>query len=207
MTTTSGYRSSDDSNDDSNAAKAIGTMTIPFAHSQDACAGAVTAHLMRRIAFRAGSYAPGIHETIFSELNSSRTGGSVHAVQRWLDGGLPRCHALGYRVMAKWCAEATEPVAEWVAEGDGHRAAVLPTSVRLLYPKSADALAGIGGFDHAVGLAFDRPSSLRETGEVVMLEPWPLAGGIESGPMPSTLNLARRDHKFSTLLLYWIGWS
>ena len=177
-------------------------MMIPFDHSQDACAGAVTAHLMRRIAFRAGSYAPGIHETIFSELNSWRTGGTVPAVQRWLDGGLQRCHSLGYRIMAKRCAEATEPVTEWVADGDGHRAAVLPTSVRLLYPKSPDALAGIGGFDHAVGLAFNRDAK-----EVEMLDPWPLAGGAESAPIPATLNLARRNHKFSTLLLYWVGWS
>ena len=56
---------------------------VPVFHTPTACAGAATAYLLRRIAYRAGSYAPGIQEYIFHELNSAREGGSIEKVQGW----------------------------------------------------------------------------------------------------------------------------
>ena len=51
----------------------------------NACCGAATAYLLRRIAYRAGAYAPGIQELIFHELNTSREGGTIEKVQRWFN--------------------------------------------------------------------------------------------------------------------------
>ena len=45
---------------------------VPVFHTSNACPGAVTAYLLRRIAYRAGAYAPGIQEHLFHELNTSR---------------------------------------------------------------------------------------------------------------------------------------
>src|SRR4051794_14640647 len=44
---------------------------VPVFHTHTACAGAATAYLLRRIAYRAGAYAPGIQEHMFHELNTS----------------------------------------------------------------------------------------------------------------------------------------
>ena len=45
---------------------------VPVFHTWNACCGAATAYLLRRIAYRAGAYAPGLQEQLFHELNTSR---------------------------------------------------------------------------------------------------------------------------------------
>ena len=54
-------------------------------HTPSACAGAATAYLLRRIAYRAGAYAPGIQEHMFHELNTATEGGSIEKVHRWFN--------------------------------------------------------------------------------------------------------------------------
>src|SRR5678815_29581 len=49
---------------------------LPVFHTAGACPGAVTAYLLRRIAYRAGACAPGIQELIFHGLNTSGRGGT-----------------------------------------------------------------------------------------------------------------------------------
>ena len=55
---------------------------VPVFHTPTACPGAVTAYLLRRIAYRAGAYAPGIQEHIFHELHTSSEGATIERVQR-----------------------------------------------------------------------------------------------------------------------------
>ena len=40
---------------------------VPVFHTHNACCGAATAYLLRRIAYRAGAYAPGIQEHMFAD--------------------------------------------------------------------------------------------------------------------------------------------
>ena len=70
---------------------------VPIFHTATACPGATTAYLLRRIAYRAGAYAPGIQEFMFHELNTSREGGSLEKVQRWFSSRVSMLHQLGYR--------------------------------------------------------------------------------------------------------------
>ena len=127
-------------------------------HTPSACAGAATAYLLRRIAYRAGAYAPGIQEHIFHELNTSTEGGSIEKVQRWFTGRVSSLHELGYRLQCRRVATPTSAILEWVRAGRGYRGAMLPTAYRKLHPvtettisETPDDLVG-----HAVGITIDR---------------------------------------------------
>ncbi|MBA3500659.1 MAG: hypothetical protein H0T65_09815, partial [Deltaproteobacteria bacterium] len=71
---------------------------VPVFHTPNACPGAAPAYLLRRIAYRAGAYAPGIQEFMFHELNTSREGGTLEKVQRWFSTRVSSLHELGYRL-------------------------------------------------------------------------------------------------------------
>ncbi len=115
---------------------------VPVFHTPTACAGAATAYLLRRIAYRAGAYAPGIQESLFHELNTSSEGGSIEKVQRWFGGRVANLNALGYRLQCRRVATPTAAIAEWVRAGRGHRGAMLPTSYKKIHP-----VAGSSGQD------------------------------------------------------------
>jgi hypothetical protein len=180
-------------------------------HTPTACAGAATAYLLRRIAYRAGAYAPGIQEAMFHELNTSRDGGSLEKVQRWFGARVSDLHELGYRLQCRRIAEQTGVIADWVRAGRGYRGAMLPTNFKKLHPQPGAA----GNHDasdlvaHAVGLTMDRLEATSAADDLMMIDPWPgvVGGALDRGPVSPALDVAHRDRNFHGLIYYWVGWS
>lgn len=181
---------------------------VPVFHTIDACAGAVTAFLLRRIAYRAGAYAPGIQEHIFHELNTVSHGGNVDRVQGWFNAKTTTLHELGYRLMCRRAITPTPAILEWVRGGKGYRGAMMPTNYQKLHkPGSAGSDVADRGVAHAVGITFDRLDAGSEE-QLVMIDPWPgIHGDPERGKVPPALESAHRDRNFHALIYYWAGWS
>lgn len=184
---------------------------VPVFHTTNACAGAATAYLLRRIAYRAGAYAPGIQESMFHELNTSREGGTLEKVQRWFATRVSSLHQLGYRLQARRVATPTSAILDWVKEGRGHRGAMLPTNYKKLHP--VPGTAGKDALDdtiaaHAVGLTIDRIDANGEE-DLVMIDPWPgvTGGAKDKAVVHPQIEQAHRDRNFHALLYYWAGWS
>jgi hypothetical protein len=184
---------------------------LPVFHTAHACAGSATAYILRRIAYRAGAYAPGIQEQMFHELNSGREGGSIEKVQRWFNTRVSMLHQLGYRLQARRVATPTPTLLDWVRAGRGHRGAMLPTSFRRMHPTP-----GAGGKDnldesvaHAVGITMENLDAKSDE-DLVMIDAWPGVKGDapDRGPVPTeTLENAHRDRGFHALVFFWVGWS
>jgi hypothetical protein len=183
---------------------------VPVFHTVNACCGAVTAYLLRRIAYRAGAYAPGIHEHIFHELNTSREGGTIEKVQRWFSTRVTHLHQLGYRLQYRRVATPTAAIVEWVKAGRGYRGAMMPTNYRKLHPKPGTAGKEVvdDAVAHAVGLTIDRLEA-KTAEELVMIDPWPGVDGEtkDRGKVSPALESAHRDHNFHSLVFYWVGWA
>lgn len=183
---------------------------VPVFHTPTACCGAVTAYLLRRIAYRAGAYAPGIQEHIFHELNTARDGGTIEKVQRWFASRVSSLHELGYRLQCRYVATPTPAILEWVKAGRGYRGAMLPTAFQQLHPEpgAAGGEAPDSSVAHAVGLTVDRlePKS-DET--LVLLDPWPgvVGDAPDRGKVPPALEQAHRERSFHALVFFWVGWS
>lgn len=180
-------------------------VSIPVVHTPSVCAGAAAAYLLRRIAYRAGAYAPGIQEYVFFDLaNHAIAGGSIDAVQRWFGAKVGDLQELGYRLHARRVAEPTPTILDWVKEGRGFRGAVLPTTFRKLHPTELDDQVQI----HAVALAVDRVTPEADE-QLVMVDPWPGAGNRagDRTPIHPALESAHRDYKFNAIIFYWAGWS
>lgn len=174
-------------------------------HTPSACPGAATAYVLRRIAYRAGAYAPGIQEQIFHELNTSREGGSIERVHHWFTARTSALHELGYRLQCRRVATPTAAILDWVRAGRGYRGAMLPTSYRKLHP----ANGGVeDSRDHAVGITIDRLDAKADE-DLVMIDPWPgLSGEVKDrGKVPAALEAAHKDKSFHALVYYWTGWS
>ncbi len=168
---------------------------IDIVRTRAACAGAASSYLLKKIAARAGAYAPGFQDRMFAELE--RLGDDLDAVERWFGRYRWEFSELGYRFIMRRVAFHTEGIVAWVEAGDGFRGAVLPTVGRVLYPdRDID-----GG--HAVALAAV-PANGKPQPKVTVIDPWP---GIEPRPVPAALEEARRDLKFSALLCFWAGYS
>jgi hypothetical protein len=178
-------------------------------HTPSACAGAATAYLLRRIAYRAGAYAPGIQEQLFHELNTARDGGTIERVQHWFTQRVSSLHELGYRLQCRRVTTPTTALLDWVRAGHGYRGAMLPTTYRKLHP-----IPGTAGeipddaVPHAVGVTIDRPE-LAADEDLVMIDPWPGVKGDakDRGKVSLALETAHRDHNFHALVYYWVGWS
>jgi hypothetical protein len=183
---------------------------VPVFHTPTACPGAATAYLLRRIAYRAGAYAPGIQEHIFHELHTSSEGATIERVQRWFAVRVSSLHELGYRLQCRRVATPTAAVLEWVRAGRGYRGAMLPTNYKRLHP--APGAAGQDVIDdavaHAVGVTIDRLDSAADE-DLVMIDPWPgvLGGARDRGAVPAAIEAAHRDRSFHALVYYWVGWS
>jgi hypothetical protein len=183
---------------------------VPVFHTHTACAGAATAYLLRRIAYRAGAYAPGIQEHMFHELNTSSDGGSIERVQRWFWGRVSSLHELGYRLQCRRIAVPTPALLEWVRAGRGYRGAMLPTNFQKLHPQPGAAGQDVpdAAVQHAIGLTIDR---LEQKGDedLVMIDPWPgvLGGASDRGKVAPQLEGAHRDRGQHALVYYWVGWS
>jgi hypothetical protein len=175
------------------------TASLPVPHTMAACAGAVAGAVMRRIAYRAGAYAPGIQEFLWFGLATPSCGRTLEAVDGWLRGASGELHAMGYRLHGRRVlGERTGAVLEWVRDGKGYRGAVLTTDYRTLRPaERADS------FDHAVGLVVE-PAGGKVA--LVMLDPWPGAGA-DRGPVPPNLELAHRQARYGVFAFHWSGWS
>jgi hypothetical protein len=183
---------------------------VPVFHTPTACAGAATAYLLRRIAYRAGAYAPGIQEQIFHELHTSSEGGSIEKVQRWFAVRVSSLHELGYRLQCRRVATPTTAILEWVRSGRGYRGAMLPTSYKRLHPAPGSAGKDVieDQLPHAVGVTIDRLESTAEE-DLVMIDPWPgvTGGATDRGKVPPAIEQAHRDRNFHALVYYWVGWS
>ncbi len=179
---------------------------VPVFHTSTACCGAATAYLLRRIAYRAGAYAPGIQESMFHELNTSREGGSIEKVQRWFNSRVANLHELGYRLQCRRVATPTSALLDWVRAGKGYRGAMLPTEFKRLHPEPG--AAGEGDPVHAVGVTIDRLDAKADEA-LVMIDPWPgvKGGAKDRGPVHRDLELAHRTRGFHALVYYWVGWS
>ena len=182
---------------------------VPVFHTPTACCGASTAYLLRRIAYCAGAYAPGIHEHIFHELNTARDGGSLDRVQHWFAGRARLLSELGYRVHCRRATIPTAALIDWVRQGRGYRGVMLPTSFKRLHPRP-----GAGGREvvddkvaHAVGITMDKLSANGDD-ELVMIDPWP---GVDReapdrGPISPAIEAAHKDAGLHALAYYWVGW-
>lgn len=183
---------------------------VPVFHTTTSCAGAVTAYLLRRIAYRAGAYAPGIQEHMFHELNTTRDGQTIDRVQRWFNVHVEALHELGYRLQCRRVATPTPAIVDWVAAGRGYRGAMLPTSFAKLHPTPGDAGkdAMPDTMGHAIGLTIDRLETSTDE-ELVMIDPWPgvKGGGKERGKPSPMLEAAHRERNFHGLIFFWSGWS
>jgi hypothetical protein len=183
---------------------------VPVFHTPTACAGAATAYILRRIAYRAGAYAPGIQEQIFHELHTSSEGGSIEKVQRWFAVRVSSLHELGYRLQCRRVATPTAAILEWVKAGRGYRGAMLPTNYKRLHPAPGSAGKDVAedSVPHAVGVTIDRLESTADE-DLVMIDPWPGVGGgaKDRVKMPPAIEQAHRDRNFHALVYYWVGWS
>ena len=180
-----------------------GRVMIPVFHTPLACPGAATAYLLRRIAYRAGAYAPGIQEYVFFELsNHAVAGGSIDAVQRWFGAKVGDLQEMGYRLNARRVAEPTPTILEWVKEGRGFRGALIPTNFRKLHPAESEDVM------HAVAVSVDRLEPGADE-QLVMVDPWPgvANGARDKTTVPPVLESAHRDYKFNAIIFYWAGWS
>jgi len=183
---------------------------VPVFHTHTACAGAATAYLLRRIAYRAGAYAPGIQEIVFHELNTSRDGRSIDSVQRWFSGRVSALHEIGYRLQCRRVATPTSAIIDWVKAGRGYRGAMMPTNFIKLHPEP-----GASGEEilpdhvvHAVSITMDRLDPKDRDEDLVMIDPWPgFAGAIDRAKISPQLEIAHRDRNFQALVFYWNGWS
>lgn len=185
-------------------------LLMPVFHTMNACCGASTAYLLRRIAYRAGAYAPGIQESMFHELNTSREGGSIEKVHHWFNGRVSSLHQLGYRLQCRRVATPTSALLEWVRAGKGYRGAMLPTDFNRLHPEpgSAGLDAPPDAVAHAIGLTIDRLDAKGDE-DLVMIDPWPgMRGGAKDrAKVPAALESAHRARGSHALVYFWVGWS
>jgi hypothetical protein len=187
--------------------------SVPVFHTVNACCGAATAYLLRRIAYRAGAYAPGIQEHIFHELNTSREGGTIEKVQRWFSSRTHNLAELGYRLQCRRVAVPTAALLEWVRQGKGYRGAMLPTSFKRLHP--GDKAAGRDAPDdavgyHAIGVTMEQfDPKARGPEELVMADPWPGVDGKaeDRAKVTPLVELAHKDRGLHALMFFWTGWS
>jgi hypothetical protein len=177
-------------------------LLLPVFHTPTACYGAATAYLLRRIAYRAGAYAPGIQESMFHELNTARAGGSIEKVQQWFDGRVGDLHGLGYRLQCRRVTAPTAAVLDWTKAGKGYRGAMLATAFRTLHPEAGEPA------DHAVGITVDRLDAKADE-DVVMIDPWPgVPGGAKDrAKVHPALEPAHRARGYHALVYFWVGWS
>jgi hypothetical protein len=181
---------------------------VPVFHTPTACAGAATAYLLRRIAYRAGAYAPGIQEIVFHELNTPREGGSIEKVHQWFMGRVASLHEIGYRLQCRRVSTPTTAIVEWIKAGRGYRGAMLPTAFKSIHPQPG-AAGDIGDefVQHAVGITIDRLDQAKDE-ELVMIDPWPgIAGYKYRAKVSPSLDAAHKAKGFHALVFYWNGWS
>ena len=150
----------------------------------DLACGAVTAYVLRLISFRAGAYAPGIHEHWFDELATAGGAGDLETVRRWFARREDALRELGYRTHVRAVAIPTCELITWVARGRGYRGAIVAQA------------------SGPVAIAVDR---LEPEGDDRLLVIAPTDGEPECRPAPAALE--RDAAPCAGLEIYWSGWS
>jgi hypothetical protein len=177
---------------------------IPIHETPTSCAGAAASYVLRRVAYRAGAYAPGIDDALFSELHETYHGRRIDDVERWFADRSRELDDLGYRLHAQRGAWSMSDIARWVERGFGHRGAVLATSYARLHPHRSSAEAG-DVIAHAVGLASEGCEAGGD-GKLVTIDPWSPTGTMR-GRIHPALEAAHRDRDCAALLVYWRSWA
>lgn len=180
---------------------------VPVFHTWKACAGSASSYILKRIAYRAGAYAPGIQEFVFHELTTQADGSNLERVHNWFNGRVSTLHELGYRLQCRRTCSPTPMLVEWVREGRGHRGAMIPSVYKKLHPGPAAAGTDVpDDIGHAVGITME---SADKGDELVMIDPWPGANSDarDRGPISRALESAHRERGFHALAFYWVGWS
>ena len=180
-------------------------IAIPVFETPTACAGAAAAYVLRRVAYRAGAYAPGIHEAIFDELHTPRAGAALDDVQRWFADRVAALGDLGYRLQCRRVAEPTALLLAWVQAGCGYRGAVLATRYETLHPTRAASVQAGQAIAHAVGVA-NQGREAGGDGSLVMIDPWSRTDE-RRGPIHPELATAHGEREHDALAIYWVGWS
>lgn len=178
-------------------------------HTATFCAGSAASYVLRRIAYRAGTYAPGIDDFMWRALHTVREGGSLEAVQTWFSANHAPLQALGYRLQCRRVNAPTETLINWVSEGKGYRGAMLPTRYTKLHAQPGESGKEYQGdvVAHAVGLTVDRLSQSRDE-ELVLIDPWPgFKGAVDRDKVPPALPSAHRERGYHALTFFWTGWS
>jgi hypothetical protein len=174
---------------------------IPVLETPTACAGAATMYVLRRVAYRAGAYAPGIHEHVFDELAETSNGDTIERVHGWFHDRSSMLHSLGYALHCRRVAMPTSDVIGWIERGDGYRGATLATSYSVLHPTSNNEIDA--AISHAIGVALEN----RRCGipGVAAIDPWSRSGGDprERRVAMPLLRSAHQDRRFDSLLFYW----
>ena len=180
-------------------------VAITVQHSQTATAGAAAAYLLRRIAYRAGSYAPGIQEQLFFEMQGYIVGRSIESVAEWFKGCVGGFQEIGYRFSARRVAERTAGILAWVREGAGYRGAVIPAAYKKLHPGAPSGPEG-DITPYAIGLGVDRIDGAAKD-DVAVVDPWPGVGKPDRVAVPPLLDAAHREGNYHALIFYWAGWA
>ena len=191
--------------DDAARRPASQRFVLPVFETPTACAGAVGSYVLRRIAYRAGAYAPGIDDTIFAELHTTCAGAGIDDVERWFAGRVQSLHDLGYRLHARRDTTSTRGLRSWLDAGRGYRGAIVATTYEALHPPGSLARDAGDSIVHAIGLAIEG-SEADGDGELVMIDPWARAGRTCDGIHPA-LDVARRGRDHQVLAIYWAGWA
>lgn len=167
-------------------------LTLEVAQSKFCGAGVVSAYLLKHIAASAGSYAPGIQDRMFFDLQ--RRGGDLPGVQRWLAENLDQLNYQGYSYAARDITQPSADLLKWVSAGNGFRGAILPAAPAVLHP-------GLGVDDPTYTVAL-----CGGDGKVMMIDPWP-GTKPQQVPPPSTLDAAHRKRNYRAVALFWRGHS
>jgi hypothetical protein len=164
---------------------------IPVFRTPTACCGAAAAYILRRIAYRAGAYAPGIDDRIFCELHTWQDGRSIDHVLHWFDRRHAMLGELGYRLKCRCVAMPLPALLTWIRQGVGYRGVVL-------------ASGGHEILEHAVGVTFDRLERSADE-DLVKIDPWP--GSARDRVEASGLELPQPDGDVAAVAFHWIGWA
>jgi hypothetical protein len=158
-------------------------------HTEDACCGSAAAYLLRRIAYRAGAYAPGIDDALFGELHRPDTGASMDHVLRWFARRHAHLLELGYRVHCACVVTSSAELFAWVRQARGYRGAVITS-------EASDDIE-----PHGVAMSSERADT-RTDAELVVVDPWPSA-------RPRRIDEAAdsRPREIAALALHWSGWA
>lgn len=167
-------------------------LVIDVEQSKYGGAGVVSSYLLKHIAAAAGSFAPGIQDRLFFDLQ--RRGGDVQRVQAWLAENLDKLAHLGYSFFARNVALRTAELGAWVREGKGYRGAIIPAQGSKFHPDLQ-----VDDSTYTVALCC-------RDNELVMIDPWPGTTPRQIPP-PANLDAARLAHNFLAVAVYWRGYS